>query len=237
MTTLLVALIVFAAIFTQGFLGFGLALVSMPLLVMAVGLPVATPLVALVSVTAEVVLLLYYRAALNLRAVARLTLASLPGIPLGVWLLRGLDEHLVLGVLGVIVAGYALYGLAAPRLPELRNPRWALGLGFVAGMLGGAYNTPGPPVIIYGTCRRWSPPEFKGNLQAFFIVNSVLVAVSHYLAGNITAPVIRYFLVALPAIGLGALAGFALERRVASERFHRLVLVALVGLGLSLLML
>lgn len=235
-TSVLIFLIVLLAIFTQSFIGFGLALVSMPLLSLVLGLREAAPLVALVSVTAEVILLAHYRAALNLRAVRRLIIASLPGIALGVWLLRGVDERIILPLLGVIVTGYALYALIAPRLPRLESPLWADALGFIAGTLSGAYNTPGPPVIMYASCRRWPPAEFKSNLQGFFIVNSIVVAATHIIAGNVTTPVFQHFLITLPAIAAGALGGFALDGRVQTARFHRLVLFALIALGISLIL-
>ena len=67
-------------------------------------------------------------------------------------------------------------------------------------------------------------------------MNSAVVAVTHLVAGNVTPAVMQQFVVALPAIGLGALAGFALDGRVAPARFHRVVLVALVAIGLSLVL-
>ena len=70
---MLTFLIVFIAIFTQTLTGFGLALISMPLLVHVVGIQTAAPLVAIISGVAEAILLLLYRADLNLRAVTRLT--------------------------------------------------------------------------------------------------------------------------------------------------------------------
>ena len=232
----LIALIVFVAIFVQSLVGFGLALVSMPLLVAVVGLRVAAPLVALFGLLAEVLMLYHYRAALNLRAVWRIALTSVIGVPVGVWGLRQVDEAIILPLLGVVVTGYALYALFGPRLPDLKRPIWADMLGFLAGMLGGAYNMPGPPVIIYGTSRRWSPAEFKSNLQGFFILNSVLVVLTHVCVGNFTPDVLRGFVVAIPAVVLGALSGFALDRRVTPDRFHRLVLVVLVVLGVSLIL-
>lgn len=69
-SSFLVFLIVFAAIFTQTVTGFGLALVSMPLLALVLPIQVAAPLVALFGLVAELLLLLRYRTALNVRAVA-----------------------------------------------------------------------------------------------------------------------------------------------------------------------
>ena len=60
----------FLAIFTQATAGFGLVLVSMPLLVRLLGVHTAMPLVALVGATAEVVTLARYRHTSNLRAVS-----------------------------------------------------------------------------------------------------------------------------------------------------------------------
>ena len=105
---MIVMLIVFFAIFVQAASGFGLALISMPLLVGLVGIGTATPLVALIGITAEVFLLRRYWQALNFAAVKRLSLASIIGIPLGVYVLREGDGRFITTVLGFIVTGYAL---------------------------------------------------------------------------------------------------------------------------------
>lgn len=228
-------LIIWLAIFTQSFSGFGLALVSMPLLIGVVGIGTATPLVALVGLTAEVIILARYRAALNLRAVAWFTAASVVGVPVGVLMLSQVDEAIILRLLGIVVTGYAIWALLDLRPPRLDGRGWALGLGAVAGALGGAYNVPGPPIILYGTARRWPPDEFKSNLQGFFVLNSLLVTIAHALGGNYTPDVLRAFLPALPGIVLGALTGFVLAARVDAERFRKIVLVLLVVLGVRLL--
>jgi hypothetical protein len=226
--------VIFVAVFTQSLSGFGSALVSMPLLAPLLGLHVATPLVALMGGVMETILLIYYREALNVRAVWRLVLASIVGIPFGVLMLRGLDEKITLSILGVIIVGYALYALLNFRLPKLEHPLWAYIAGFFAGIFGGAYNTAGPPVIIYGNCRGWEPAEFKANLQGFFIINNFVVLLSHFLAGNVTPLVWRKFLLIIPAVVLGVVAGISLEKRLSAESFRKVVLVLLVVVGIRL---
>lgn len=236
MTEFLILLIVLGAIFTQSVSGFGLALVSMPLLAMVIGLQAATPLVALISLVAEVVILLHYRESLDLHAVARFALASVIGVPVGVLFLARVDQAIVLPILGLVVIGYALYALLGPRLPEMRNVHWAHGLGFLAGVLGGAYNMPGPAVVIYGNCKGWPPAQFKSNLQGFFTLNSLLVLGAHVAAGHITPEILRYFALSLPVIIGGALIGFALDKRIDPVYFKRIVQVLLIGIGLSLIL-
>lgn len=236
MLPLLVILAIFLAIFTQTVSGFGLALVSMSLLVPLLGVQVATPLVALVAVAAEAILVIRYRAALNLKVVWQLVLAAFAGIPLGVIALQRVDEQVVLTVLGAVLVFYAAYALLNLRLPELHHPAWAYGLGFIAGILGGAYNVSGPPVIVYGNCRRWLPAEFKGNLQGFFLAVSLFAVLGHFLAGNVIPEVWRYFLPALVGLALGILLGSLVDRRINPALFRRLVLVLLMVLGLRLIL-
>ena len=230
-----VFVIVFFAVFTQSLTGFGVALVSMPLLSALLGVQTAAPLVALIGLLTEAILLLYYREAVNVRVIWRLILASMVGVPLGVVVIRTLDEAVVLTVLGVIVAGYALYALLKLRLPAIQGPVWAYGAGFLAGILGGAYNTAGPPVIVYGNCRGWPPAEFKGNLQGFFLITTVVVIISHVLAGNYGPDVLRYGLLALPAVAAGLVAGLALSKWVSAVAFRTIVLWLLLVLGVWLI--
>jgi uncharacterized membrane protein YfcA len=183
----------------------------------------------------EIILVLRYRRDLNLLAVWPIALTSIVGIPIGVWALKGVNENTFLCILGVVIAGYALYALLNVRLPELRHPLWAYAVGFLAGMLGGAYNTSGPPVIVYGNCRGWSPAEFKGNLQGFFVINSAFVVVNHALQGNLTSDVWKFYVWTLPFLALAILIGTSLDRYLDPERFRKVVLILLVLMGVRLI--
>lgn len=234
-TTLLTGGVIFLAAFTQSLSGFGLALVSMALLPAVIGIHVATPLVALVAIAIEIVLLIRYREALDVRAIWRVVLAAVIGTPLGVAFLSRVNENIALTILGLVIAGYALYALFGLKLPRLENSLWAYFAGLVGGMLGGAYNTSGPPVIVYADCRRWPPNEFKSNLQGYFVISSLVVVLSHALNGNITGSVWQMFLWTLPFIALGLIAGLSLDRWLNPVAFRRVVLVLLVVMGLRLI--
>lgn len=236
MSELLKFLIIFLGVFTQSLTGFGSGLVSMAFLPTWMPVRSAAPLTALVTGSLELILVFRYRNTFNLRAVAPLTMASIVGIPLGVRALRSLDEDLLLGVLGAIMTGYALYALFNFKLPRLDHPLWAFIFGFIAGLLSGAYSTGGPPAIIYGHCRRWQPEEFKSNLQGFFLVNDVLTILNHGLSGNLTPSVWHTYRLALPAILLGMLAGSGLDRCVSPWLFRRLVLILLILMGFRLML-
>lgn len=236
MNSLFIFLVFLLAIFTQSLTGFGSGLVSMAFLPDLMPVVTAAPVAALLTSTLELLLLLRYRSAFNLGAVWPLTAASVFGIPIGVIALRHIDENVLLTLLGAVMAGYALYGLLNLRLPELKRPAWGYAAGFLAGILSGAYSVGGPPAIIYGACRRWEPDEFKSNLQGFFLFNDVIVILTHAISGNLTARVWDTYLLALPAMLIGILAGVWLSRRIDPGLFRKLVLVLLVAMGIRLML-
>jgi uncharacterized membrane protein YfcA len=137
--------------------------------------------------------------------------------------------------LGIVIAGYALYALLGLKFPRLEGSVWAYSAGLVGGLLGGAYNISGPPVIVYADCRRWPPQVFKSNLQGYFIVSSTAVVVVHALNGNITQLVMKAFWWTLPFIGVGLLAGLSFDRWLNPPLFRRVILILLVVMGARLM--
>ena len=111
--------IIFLASVTQSLSGFGVALVAVALLPGLVGVGIVVPLVALLSLTLEFILLLWYRDDLEFRAIFPVTIASIPGIPVGIWAFKTVDEDIFLAILGIILVSYGIYALFNFKLPEL----------------------------------------------------------------------------------------------------------------------
>jgi uncharacterized membrane protein YfcA len=236
MAAVLVALLVFAAVFVQTLSGFGFALIVMPIITLLLGLGRAAPLVALLGLTVYSINLIRYRQAVNLKELIRLGVACALGVPIGIWALIHVDESIIKPAMGLVLILYAAYTLLGPEATRLASPRWVYPAGFAAGCLGGAYNTPGPPVIVYGSLRQWPKDEFRAVLQALFFVNGLLVVASHALARHMTADVLTFYLYSLPALLLGVLAGSWFDLRLNRERFRLLVTVLILILGLSLML-
>lgn len=234
-TILLVLAILFLSTFIRSTLGFGDALFAMPLLALLVGIRTATPLVAFAASTISFTILLGNWRQVDLRVTWRLIVSTLLGIPVGLWILRFAPEGLILGLLGILLVLFGLYNLVAPRLPPLSGGPVAFVFGFVAGILGGAYNTNGPPIVIYGALQGWSPERFRTTLQGYFFPTGLLILAGHGLAGMWTPTVISLYLYALPLILLAIFLGGKLNRRLEPGRFQRLVHVALVIFGVVLI--
>lgn len=236
MQSLAIFMILSLAVFTQSLTGFGSALVAMALLPAILGLRVAVPLVALVALSLELLLLIRYHRSVQFSVAWPLALGALGGIPLGILILRNLDERVVLAVLGLVIAAYSIYSLFEFIPPRMSHAAWPYAFGFLAGLLGGAYNVSGPPVVVYGTCARWDAQQFKGNLQGFFIFSSLVVVFSHAISGNFTGDVWRVYTLALGAIGFGVVTGTTLDRYLNPSVFRRGVLLLLLVMGVKLIL-
>jgi uncharacterized membrane protein YfcA len=226
---------IFVAVVMQTISGFGFALVIMPLLTMALGYQTAAPLVALVGLTLYVINFIRYRRAVNFGEVFRLGIASALGVPVGIWALNRAYESTIRLLLGVVLIVYATYALVRPNVPALSAGSWVYLVGFAAGCLGGAYNVPGPPVVVYGIARRWPRDKFRAILQAFFFVNGMLVVISHLLASHLTIDVFTFYVSALPALTLGTWVGTRVDVRLNHDRFRTVITVMLLGMGASLM--
>jgi uncharacterized membrane protein YfcA len=107
--------------------------------------------------------------------------------------------------------------------------------GLTAGILGGAYGMNGPPLVVYGTLRRWSPEHFRATLQGYFLPASVLGMIGYWAAGLWTSRVNGYYLRSLPAVLLAIVIGRWTSRRLDAGRFLIYVHAGLLAIGVGLL--
>ena len=213
--------------------GFGEALVAVPLLALRIPVAIAAPLAVLVSVVTAGAIVLQYWRRIEFHSAGRLILASLFGIPFGILLLSGLDDHVVKLILGAVIALFSIYSLTARSSLHLERDHggWLMVCGFLAGVLGGAYGMNGPPLAVYGALRRWSPRQFRATLQGYFLPASLAGLAGYASIGLLRAPVIGYFVLSLPGIVAAILLGRALNHRLAGNGFFRVVYAGLLVIG------
>lgn len=234
-TTILVLAILFLSTFIRSALGFGDALIAMPLLALVIGIQVATPLVAMGASTIAFTILLKSWRKVEIKAAWRLVIATWIGIPLGIFFLKSAPEILVKSLLGILLMGFGAYNLFVPDLPKLLNEKWALVTGLIAGILGGAYNTNGPPVVIYGMLRRWDPEKFRATLQGYFLPTGFAILITHGLAGMWTTQVIRLYGYSIPIIIAAVLLGEKVNLLIPQGKFDKIIYGFLVVIGFFLI--
>ena len=231
---LLVTLVLFFSTLIRAALGFGNALLAMPLLVLLIGVQEASPLVALAGLMISLIMLLREWRNLAWQDTLILLLSSLAGLLLGILVLTALPETIVRLILGLILMGFGLYNLFGIRLPVLDRPLLAAPFGFLAGILGGAYNANGPPVVIYGVMRGWPKETYRASLQGFFLISSAIIVAGHGLGGLWTGQVWKYLLISLPGLGAAIYLGERISKKITQESFNRVIYFLLIIMGILL---
>jgi uncharacterized membrane protein YfcA len=227
--------IVFFSTLVRSTFGFGDALIAMPLLAFFIDIKIATPLIALVAFFIAISILIRNLKKVEFRSAWRLIVSSLIGIPIGLWYLKDINENIIKLVLGILVFFFAIYSLVKPRIIALRNDGFAWIFGFFAGILGGAYNTNGPPIVIYSSLKKWNPQNFRATLQGYFFTTGILVIIGHGLSGNFTNEVLRYCLYCLPLVLIAIVLGAFFNKKFSPEKFHKYIYIILVILGTMLI--
>jgi len=235
-TTFHVLAVILLATVVRSAFGFGEALIAVPLLALLIPVEEAVPLAAFISITVAGIVLVQDWRKVHLRVAGGLVLSSLFGIPLGLLLLTTVDEALVKAVLAVSIIGFSSYCLIGRGKLELQNDRLGWAFGFVAGILGGAYGMNGPPLVIYGSLRRWSPEHFRATLQGYFLPASIAGLLAYWLAGLWVRDVTRYYVVSLPVVLTAIVLGRWLNRRMKTHDFIVYVYVGLIVVGSFLLL-
>ena len=228
MVTLLTLLTFFIATTIRSTFGFGEALIAMPLLTLILGIHIATPLFALVASTVALIIVLSSWQSIDIKAAWQLVIATIVGIPFGILLLKVAPERIVIKALGVFLIVFGIYRLTRSELPRLTNQRWAYLFGFIAGILGSAYNTNGPPIVIYGTMQRWNPERFRATLQGYFLPSGLVIIASHGLTNLWTIEVFRLYLFAFPVVLIATLIGSKLNQLIPLQRFDASYLLFLL---------
>ena len=233
--TAIIASIIFISAFQQSLSGFGFALIAMPILVQLAGIQVAAPLVAALALTLNIINGIRWRADFDFSEIKRLGVWMALGVPVGIWGIFALDKTLVRAGLGVLLVTYALFALFKPeKLPTISR-HWANPAGFFAGMLGGAYNTAGPPLILYGSLRNWSNQRFRAVLQSLFAFSASIVVTTHILTGHYTQNVLRLALVSLPGLLVAVLLGALMDRHIHPKHLRSWITMATLILGITLI--
>lgn len=237
MSLAVVVAILAVAGFAQGLTGFGFGLVSMALLPLCVDFKDAVPLVAVLNLLVCVATLLTARRHLHWRRVAPLAFASGLGVPLGVWALMRWDARWLLAVLGAWMIAFAVSELALARWWRPRFPAWsAWPVGFISGVLGGAFNAGGPPVIAYVYSQPWGKEETVAALQIVFGASAIVRVAFMGGAGLMPAELWTVLAAAVVPVLAGIALGARLLQRVPGAAFKTLAAVFFLVMGVKYLL-
>lgn len=206
----------------QGSAGFGLSLVSVPLLALIEPRLLPGPLLCVAIV---LTLLLSYRErrSIDFRGVTWGIVGRVPGAVVGAAALTVMPQAQISLMFGILVILAVLISLLPIRIRPTA-PR-LLAAGLLSGFMGTTAAVGGPPIALL---LQHSPgPQLRGTLSGFFVVGASVSLLALIAIGRFGVDELWLALLLLP----GILAGFLASRRTAHllDRGHTRTLVLVVS--------
>jgi uncharacterized membrane protein YfcA len=186
----------------QGSVGFGLALVSVPIFALVRPELVPGPMVV-VGALHTILSVLREHGHVDWRGVGWAAIGLLPGIVTGALLVDSLPQRLFALLIGAGVLGFTIISAMSPHLRPV--PPALTTAGFISGAFGTAMAIGGPPVaLLY---QQEHGARIRSTLSAYFLIGAVPSMVALILAGHLDG----HDVVSAAELAPFLLAGFALS--------------------------
>ncbi|WP_029353215.1 sulfite exporter TauE/SafE family protein [Bosea sp. 117] len=215
---------------TRGFSGFGGALIFMPLVSAAYGPEVAAPVLLAVDTVLTLPILRRALRACLWRQVLPLALAAVAMVPVGVAILGRVDPIVLRWALAGVALGLLVLLMSGWRHSGRPHLAVTLGVGALAGTLGGVAQMSGPPVVAYWIGGNHPAAQVRANLFGFFALVTVASALAYWRHGLFTGEVGRLSLILAPLYAIG-LVGGSRAFAGASDRTYRRAAYVVIALA------
>ncbi len=219
----------------QGLTGFGVVLVALPLMGFFIDIKIAIPLILLLGLVINFTLISQLTKHIDHKKWMALFLFSLPGIPIGIYMLKYVDSRYLELLIGCVVIFTSVFSmLSKPSLKEL-NKFWPCLAGFISGLLGGSIGATGPPVVIYTSLQPWDKEQIKATMVSYFILTGLGILIFYLFNNLITKQILISFgYCVLPLIS-GVVCGIFIFNRINDNFYRKIIHILLVFLGIMLL--
>lgn len=235
-----VAAIVFGAFVVRGLSGFGAGLVAMPLLVFAVPIRTAVPMMGLLVFALFVFLTIRDRHEVVKDEFKLLLPPTILGVIAGALLFKSLDGKLLVMMLGGFIVSFALYSLAVNHfgLPQLRcSQKWVFPIGFAGAALDTMFGGGGGTlVVIYLHMRGIGKVQFRATVAVLWFFEMIARIASYALSGYYTSSTLLLAALMLPMVWAGTRLGEHIDARVSQQAFSKVLAVMLLLSGISVLL-
>jgi hypothetical protein len=225
---------IFGAAFVRGYSGFG----SAALIIAAASL-VTHPLNFVAVVTFADFLMTFQqwkgaRRDVDGARVGWLTAGAVAGVPLGLWLLTGIEIDAARIVISVYVLAMCALLLTGWTVSRRAGPAAHLGTGLVSGMANAA-GAGGLPVAVFFAAQPMAAAAFRATLIAYFFLLDLYTAPVLWAHGLVTRDSLVAVALSLPLMVAGIWLGGRHFLRTDPQSFRRFaiwLLAALAALGL-----
>jgi len=223
----LASIAVFFACFIRGITGFGQSLLLAPILLLIINPKSVVMTNMILGTLGSLVLLPYVFKNLNMGKLLPLVIGSLVGIPIGVSIIKVIDQAALKVLIGTLTVGFAI-PIALGLGVTFKKEKMAAGIcGLLSGTIGTSTSLGGPPVVLFMHSQNWSKVLSYSTITTAFILNGLLSLSAFFFSGLLTGEIAIGAASLVPALVAGLWTGRLVFPRV-NIRLFRLFSIAII---------
>ncbi|WP_295874806.1 sulfite exporter TauE/SafE family protein [uncultured Zhongshania sp.] len=221
----------------KGGFGGGIAVVSVPLMSLAISPIQAAAILLPILLVMDAVALWSFRGQWDRLNIKILLPGAVIGIVLGSIGFRYLSEDMIRILIGVIAVLFCLNYWFKPSSAKAQGPSIIRGgfWGAVAGFTSFGIHAGGPPVNMYLLPQRLEKSLLMGTMAIFFAVVNVIKLIPYSLQGSFDHTNLLTAAVLMPLAPVGVRLGFYLLHKVSEKTIYRICYFFLFIVGIKLL--
>jgi len=234
-TIIFIGLVFSVASLVHGVCGFGFSMISVGILSLALGPKTAVPLDVIASAANCFYLTWLLRKDIVWRDTVVIIILSMLFVPFGTLYLRHIDASIVIRSLGAVILIVSIITIFKKKNLSIfahRYSKWIAGA--ISGLLGGAFNIPGPPLVLYSYNSHLPLRNAMANLQLIFSAMTFMIIFSFWKTDLLNWQIVGTGAAFMPLIILFTFVGSFISRWLKTQYLSTVINVSLLLLGITL---
>lgn len=232
---LITALVILLSSVIKGITGFGFSLLAIPVLSYIFPMDVLIPALVIFNLVTSIMVLFKLKEKVRAYYIIPMMIASLLGIPFGIYILTYVDANILKLVISFLVIIFSLKMLSGVKLAKKNLNKPVVFAGFISGLLTSSISIGGPPLVIALDRKGYGKELFRGIFIWFMVISSLFSTIAFYYKGLLSFQTIKYSAFALPLLFIGSTWGVKIAAQINAIKFRKIVICLNVFSGLIML--
>lgn len=221
---------------SKGGFGGGLAIVSVPIMSLAIDPILAAAIVLPILCVMDLVSVKAYWRQWDMKLVKSMVPAAGLGILLGGLSFHYFNAGAIRLLLGILAVSFTLnYWFKRDIAKKSPHTYWGWFWSSLSGFTSFIAHAGGPPMNTYLLPLRLNKSVFQGTCVLLFTVINYIKLIPYFLLGQLSSDNLWTSLTLLPLAFIGVFAGIKLHKRISEKLFYQLTYLFLFATGLKLL--
>lgn len=218
----------------RGFAGFGASMIFMPVTSAVLDPATAVIILWIIDGLPTLPIVIPALRECDWRSIIPVMAGYLIGVPIGVYILTTTDTDILRWLMSATILVLVALLMSGLRYKSRPKDGYSVGVGAIAGTIGGATQLSGPPILAYWLGGPDKAALIRANIIAFFGIGTLITGANYFWGGVFTQTAVLQAILVAPFYAAAIMLGSRQFTGVSEVLFRRvaytlIILAAIVG--------